>query len=153
MAENLGVKFATWDKADGYKVPRDVYNSYLYIVEDDEVSILDKFSLHGKETSKYLDGGSAYHCNLEGYPTKEVFSKLLDVAVEEGCEYFCFNVKVTVCEDCSFIDKRTKQTCSKCGSKNISWATRIIGYLKKIKDFSKARREEEKLRYYTKEVN
>ncbi|VEI46777.1 anaerobic ribonucleoside triphosphate reductase [Actinobacillus equuli] len=34
-AENLGVKNAKWDKEDGYFVPRDCYNSYFYVVEDE----------------------------------------------------------------------------------------------------------------------
>ena len=147
-AENLGVKFAKWDHADGYIVPRDCYNSYLYKVEDDSVSVLDKFALHGKDTSRYLDGGSAYHCNLEGYPTAEAFKKLLNVAVIEGCDYFCFNIKVTGCNDCGHIDKRTLTTCSSCGSKEVWWATRVIGYLKKIKDFSSERQNEAALRHY-----
>lgn len=147
-AENLGVKFSKWDKADGYFVPRDCYNSYLYKVEDEEISVLEKFSLHGRDTSKYLDGGSAYHCNLEGYPTKEGFKKLNQVAINEGCEYYCYNIKVTVCENCGYIDKQTKHNCTKCGSKNIYWATRVIGYLKKIKDFSSERQKEAKLRFY-----
>lgn len=147
-AENLGVKFSKWDRADGYLVPRDCYNSYIYKVEDDDISVIDKFSLHGKDTSQFLDGGSAYHCNLEGYPTKEGFKKLLDVAVQEGCEYWCFNIKVTGCDDCGNIDKRTLTECPKCSSKNIYWATRVIGYLKKIKDFSSERQNEAKLRYY-----
>lgn len=53
-------------------------------MEDETISILDKFALHGKDTSQYLDGGSAYHCNLEQYPTKEAFMKLLDVAVKRA---------------------------------------------------------------------
>jgi ribonucleoside-triphosphate reductase len=149
-AENLGVKFAKWDKEDGYEVMRNQYNSYLYKVEDDGVSVLDKFSMHGKDTSQYLDGGSAYHCNLENYPTKEGFKKLLNVAVKEGTEYFTFNVKVTGCNSCGFIDKRTNYKCSKCGSKDIYHATRVIGYLKKVEDFSTERQEEEKMRYYSK---
>jgi len=150
-AENLGVKNAKWDRADGYIVPRDCYNSYLYKVEDEEISVLDKFALHGKDTSQYLDGGSAYHCNLESYPTKEGFMKLLDVAVREGCEYFCFNIKVTGCDDCGNIDKRTLTSCPKCGSKNIYYATRVIGYLKRITNFSSERQKEETLRHYNKE--
>lgn len=152
-AENLGVKFAKWDRADGYVVPRDCYNSYFYKVEDNDISVIDKFVLHGKETSKFLDGGSAYHCNLESYPTPEGFSKLLDVAVKEGCEYFCFNIKVTCCEDCGRIDKRTLYECDNCKSKNIYWATRVIGYLKKIKDFSSERQVEADLRHYNKTKN
>ena len=57
MAENLGVKFAKWDKKNGYIVTRDCYNSYFYIVEDEDISIIDKFVLHGDDTTKYLDGG------------------------------------------------------------------------------------------------
>ena len=147
-SENLGVKNAMWDKADGYKVSRDCYNSYLYKVEDNEISVLDKFALHGKQTTQYLDGGSAYHCNLESYPTQEGFKKLIDVAVKEGCEYFCFNVLITGCDDCGHIDKQTLQQCPKCKSKNIWHATRVIGYLKKISDFSTARQNEASLRYY-----
>lgn len=146
--ESLGAKNAMWDKADGYKVPRDCYNSYLYKVEDNEISVLDKFALHGKQTTQYLDGGSAYHCNLESYPTQEGFKKLIDVAVKEGCEYFCFNVLITGCDDCGHIDKQTLQQCPKCKSKNIWHATRVIGYLKKISDFSTARQNEASLRYY-----
>ena len=152
-AENLGVKFAKWDKKDGYQVNRDCYNSYLYKVEDDDVSILDKFELHGRKTSTFLDGGSAYHCNLESYPTKEAFMKLMDVAVNTGCEYYCFNIKITICENCGYINKQTKQFCTKCGSTNISHATRVIGYLKKVKNFSSARQKEESLRYYEETKN
>lgn len=148
--ESLGVKFAKWDKADGYFVPRDCYNSYLYKVEDNEISVLDKFSLHGKDTSQFLDGGSAYHCNLESYPTAEGFKKLLNVSVKEGCDYFCFNIKVTGCSDCGTIDKRTLTQCAKCSSKNVWWATRVIGYLKKIKDFSSERQNEANMRFYAK---
>jgi anaerobic ribonucleoside-triphosphate reductase len=147
-AENLGVKFAKWDKADGYSVNRSCYNSYFYLVEDNEISIPDKFALHGKGTSTFLDGGSAYHCNLESYPTKRGFKKLLDIAVREGCEYFCFNVKITFCRSCEHIDKQTRFTCEKCGSQEVDHATRVIGYLKKVSSFSSERQKEADLRHY-----
>ena len=148
-AENLGVKNAKWDKKDGYVVPRDCYNSYNYKVEDESVSILEKFEMHGKEFMKGLDGGSAYHCNLDEYPTKEGFKKLLNIAVATGCEYFCFNVRITICNECNHIDKRTNWSCSNCGSKNIDHATRVIGYLKRVSAFSSDRQKEHALRYYS----
>jgi anaerobic ribonucleoside-triphosphate reductase len=149
-AENLGIKNAQWDKDDNLLVNRDCYNSYLYKVEDRSISILDKFILHGKRFMKYLDGGSAYHCNLEDYPTKETFKKLLSVAAKEGCEYFCFNIKMTLCNLCQYIDKRTLSYCKKCGTNNVDHATRIIGYLKKISNFSTQRQKESALRFYKK---
>ena len=148
-AENLGVKNAKWDKKDGYAVPRDCYNSYNYKVEDESVSILEKFEMHGKDFMKGLDGGSAYHCNLDEYPSQEGFKKLLKVAATVGCEYFCFNIRITICNECEHIDKRTNWSCSKCGSKDIDHATRVIGYLKRVSAFSSDRQKEHTLRHYS----
>jgi len=151
--ESLAKKLRDKDEADGYWVPeRPVYSSYIYVPEDDSISALDKLQLHGKETSEFLDGGQAAHINLEDYPTKESFKKLMKVAATVGCMYWTTNVKITICNDCGHIDKRTYNRCPACGSKNIDWATRVIGYLKRISAFSKARQEEEKLRHYHKVV-
>jgi ribonucleoside-triphosphate reductase len=151
-AENLGVKNAQWDKADGYFVPRDCYNSYFYKVEDNSLSIIDKAKLHSENISRHCDGGSAVHYNLEEYLDKEQYLKFIDMNAILGIPYFTYNVMITCCEenDCGFIDKRTLHHCSKCGSKNISHATRIIGYLRKIKNFALARQNEAKLRFYHK---
>ena len=150
-AENLGVKHANWDRKDGYFVPRDCYNSYFYAVEDTSLTIFDKFKLHGKEYVKYLDGGSALHMNLEEHLSKEQYRQLLRVAAIEGCNYFTFNIPNTICNECKHIDKRYLHECPKCGSKNIDYATRIIGYLKRISNFSEARQKEASKRYYYKQ--
>lgn len=70
---------------------------------------------------------SALHVNLESYPTKETFSKLIHVAIKEGCPYFCFNIKVTICNNCGYINKETKTYCTKCNSTNVDYGTRVIG--------------------------
>lgn len=150
-AENLGVKHANWDRKDGYFVPRDCYNSYFYAVEDTSLTIFDKFKLHGKEYVKYLDGGSALHMNLEEHLTKDQYRTLLKVAAANGTNYFTFNIPNTICNDCGHIDKRYLHECPKCGSKNIDYATRIIGYLKRISNFSEARQKEASKRYYYKQ--
>lgn len=150
-AENLGVKHANWDRKDGYSVPRDCYNSYFYAVEDTSLTIFDKFKLHGKEYVKYLDGGSALHMNLEEHLTKDQYRNLLKVAAVNGTNYFTFNIPNTICNDCGHIDKRYLHECPKCGSKNIDYATRIIGYLKRISNFSEARQKEASKRYYYKQ--
>lgn len=150
-AENLGVKHANWDKKDGYFVPRDCYNSYFYAVEDTSLTIFDKFKLHGNEYVKYLDGGSALHMNLEEHLTKDQYRNLLKVAATNGTNYFTFNIPNTICNDCGHIDKRYLHECPKCGSKNIDYATRIIGYLKRVSNFSEARQKEASKRYYCKQ--
>lgn len=147
-AENLGVKNAKWDKADGYNVPRDCYNSYFYLVEDDNTNALDKFLLHGKELVEWLDGGSALHLNLDEALTVEGYRSLLNIAAKTGCNYFCVNVRITICNQCQHIDKHTLSTCHHCGSNDIDYGTRIIGYLKRVSAFSSQRRKEHALRHY-----
>lgn len=148
-AESLGVKFAKKDKEDGLKVNRDCYNSYFYRVEDD-LDIFDKFSMYSKDVLDSLDGGSAVHLNLQEIPNQGTWEKIVDHATKVGCNYWTYNVKSTCCEEkqCGYINKETKDHCTKCGSKNITHATRIIGYLKKITSFSNDRQIEEGLRKY-----
>lgn len=147
-AENLGAKNAKWDREDGLSTFRECYNSYFYPVEDGSINALDKIMLHGHEMIKYLDGGSALHLNLEEAPNKHGFLKLLDATAKAGCNYFCFNIKITICNDCHHIDKKTLQKCHACGSRNIDYGTRVIGYLKRISNFSSVRQKEHELRHY-----
>ncbi len=147
-AENVGVKHAKWDREDGYFVPRDCYNSYFYVVEDDSLNIVDKFKMHGAPYIEHLTGGSALHMNLEEHLSKAQYRQLLRVAAKEGCNYFTFNIPNTICNECGYIDKRYLKKCPHCGSENVDYMTRIIGYLKRVSNFSEARQEEAKRRYY-----
>lgn len=147
-AESLGVKNAKWDRKDGYKVPRDCYNSYFYIVEDKNCDPVQKFRYQGIKFTGCCDGGSALHNNLDEHLSKLQYRLLMDVAIKEGCNYFTYNVMNTICNDCGYISKSTFDHCPHCGSKNVDYATRIIGYLKRISAFSAARQIEADNRAY-----
>ena len=147
-AENVGVKHAKWDHEDGYFVPRNCYNSYFYRVEDNSLTILDKFKLHGAPYIEHLTGGSALHMNLEEHLSEPQYRQLLRVAAQEGCNYFTFNIPNTVCNDCGHIDKRYLHECPHCHSTNVDYLTRIIGYMKRVSNFSAPRQEEARHRFY-----
>ena len=149
-AENVGVKHAKWDKEDGFETFRDCYNSYFYIVEDQSLNVIDKFRLHGHKYIEHLTGGSALHMNLEEHLSKEQYRQLLRVAAIEGCNYFTFNIPNTICNDCGHIDKRYLHECPVCKSKNVDYLTRVIGYMKRISNFSQERQKEAGRRYYAK---
>lgn len=152
-AEGLGGKNYQWDKEDGYLVPDDVnlYNSYFYNAHDN-TSVLDKFILHGRQTSQYCDGGSALHCNLDAHLSKEQYLKLIDFAIQEGTNYFTFNVPNSKCESCGHIVKAPITKCPKCGGEDITQYTRVIGYLRPIKAFGSDRLIEAGKRVYSTEV-
>ena len=147
-AENVGVKHARWDREDGYFVPRACYNSYFYIVEDTHTDLIEKFRLHGRRYISHLTGGSALHMNLDEHLTQPQYRQLLRVAAQEGCNYFTFNIPNTLCRDCGHITKQHLQECPHCHSNNLDYLTRIIGYLKRVSNFSLDRQHEAARRHY-----
>ena len=149
--ENLSVKNYNWDKKDGYYVSpkHEMYSSYFFNPEDENLSILDKMKMHGKRFVQYLDGGSACHLNISEHLSKEQYRHLLKVASQNGTNYFTFNCRNTICNDCGYISKHTLTVCPKCSSTNLDYMTRIIGYLKRVSSFSEARQREEHIRAYT----
>lgn len=150
-AENLGIKNAKWDKEDGYYVPRDCYNSYFYPVEDNTLTILDRLEAHSEEVSQYLDGGAACHLNLEQLPSVKQAKEIIRIACKLGVPYWTTNVLCTICKDCGAIDPVTRYDCCHfCGSKNLDYGTRVIGYLKPISSFSAGRQKEAAARHYMK---
>ena len=150
-AENLAAKNYKWDSKDGYFVSskHNLYSSYFYNPEDTSLSIIDKFKLHGEEYVRYLDGGSALHMNLDEHLSKDQYRQLLKVAAHYGTNYFTFNVRNTVCNECGYISKDTLTKCPKCGSENIDYLTRVIGYLKRVSSFAEPRQVEASRRYYS----
>ena len=148
-AEGLGVKNAAWDKASKLYVPRDCYNSYFFVVEEPTVNVLDKLRFHGKAFTRYLDGGSACHINLDEHLSKEQYLLLLNAAIHTGCNYLTFNVPNTLCNACGYISKHRLDACPKCGSRDLDYATRIIGYLKLISRFAHDRQIEAGKRHYS----
>lgn len=149
-AENLAGKNYKWDQKDGYYVsPNHVlYSSYFYNPEDTSLSMIDKFKLHGEDYVKYLDGGSALHMNIQEHLSKEQYRQLLNVAAHYGTNYFTFNCRNTVCNDCGHISKDTLTLCPKCDSRNLDYLTRVIGYLKRISSFAEIRQKEAYQRFY-----
>ena len=148
--EGLGVKLYEHDKKDGYWVPenQNLYNCYFYNPWDN-TSILDKFILHGKQVAPYCDGGQALHANLDEHLSETQYTKLIDFAIEQGTNYFTFNIPISECKKCGHVVNAPVEKCPKCGSENIDYWTRIIGYLRPVSAFSNPRKIEQKKRIYS----
>lgn len=150
-AESLAVKNYNWDKEDGYWVPEDtnLYASYIFKPNDPTVGVFEKLKLHGREyIGDYLDGGAAAHINLEEHLTEDQYMNIINQAAEVGCNYFTFNIPMTECKDCGHIINSPVHKCPKCGSDNLKYWTRIIGYLTAVPSWSAGRQEEFKSRIF-----
>ena len=149
-AEQLSSRNYNWDKEDGYWINpnRNLYNSYIYLADDEKTSILDRIRLHGKRYTGLMDGGVGCHNNLSEHLSEEQYAKVLEYAIKEGCSYYTFNVPNTECLSCGHIEKIPV-----CGSTNLTHWVRVIGYLRPVRFFDKYRREEEKTRVYHSKEN
>jgi len=144
-AEALASKNYNWDKNDGFWVPEDtnLYASYVFKPNDNMISVLDKIKMHGKDyIGQYLDGGAAAHINLDSHLSSKQYKHLLNFAAKNGCSYLTFNIPMTECDDCGHIVNIPVSECPECHSKHINYATRIIGYLTKIKNWNSNRQKE-----------
>ena len=148
--EGLGIKLYNWDKKDDYIVPenQNLYNCYFYNPWTTDTSVLDKIKLHGKDINNYTDGGQACHLNLDTHLSKEQYLKLLDVAKDEGCNYFTFNIPISECKKCHHVVNAPIKRCPICNNEDIKYYTRIIGYLTAVDNWSTDRQEEFKHRKY-----
>lgn len=149
--ENLGVKLLEWDKKDGYYTPEGAkrYSCYFFNPWNDKVSIIDKLKLHGGDIAKALSGGQAAHLNLDTHLSKEQYKELMHIAMENGTNYFTFNIPMSKCKDCAHVVNAPIKECPKCQSKNIRYYTRIIGYLVAVDNWSEAMQKEFGDRYFS----
>lgn len=112
------------------------------------MNVLDKLKLYSKDIVQYLDGGSALHLNLEQMLSVEQFVHLYKLCSKYGVQYWTTNVLCTICNECGYINTDTENHCVKCGSMDVDYGTRVIGYLKRISNFSEARQKEAGKRFY-----
>ena len=95
---------------------------------------------------KACSGGAIAHVNLESpFKTFEEAWKMLNYIASQGCCYFAFNYKISVCEhNHSFFG----ETCPICGEPKHTVVERIVGFLTPHESWSKERKAEGELRTY-----
>ena len=84
--------------------------------------------------------------------SKEQYLKLIAFAIEQGTNYFTFNIPNSKCDSCGYITKHPIIECPKCHSHKITQYTRVIGYLRPISAFGKDRGIEAGKRVYSKAI-
>lgn len=153
-AESMAVRFATADKAL-FNLCEDYYKLYAnqHVPLWEDKTIFERLAIAGKY-DQLLTGGSIVHLNVDGDTTYQQNLKLIEYAVKCGTEHFAINKCYTICNDCGEVIKYKTDKCEKCGSTNLDYVLRIIGYFVRVSAFGKVRREWEfPRRVFTKATN
>jgi len=148
-AENLGGKNAKWCRKAGMNIKNPTLSSYVYF-PNKKYTLGEQMRMHGTGIVDKLDGGSALHSNRQDFSDQTYYKDVFQSLIDTGCSYFTENVRSSVCNKCNKISPKTLKVCEYCGSDDISYAVRVIGYLSLENCFGKPRRDEAALRKYSK---
>ena len=138
--ESCNIKLAVEDKILYPEAPE------YYIYGNQWIPLREKCTLNEKiRLGAMLDikcgGGQIMHANVEGhFANKEQAWELLNEIARKGVIYFAFNSKIKECEDGHHWV--ADEHCPKCGKTASEEYTRIVGFLRGIKSFSKERTQE-----------
>ena len=79
------------------------------------------------------------------------YKQIMAAARKYKCNYFTFNIPISECKSCGHVVNGPVDKCPICGSTDIDYWTRIIGFLRPISTWGKERQDEFWKRYFGKE--
>lgn len=91
----------------------------------------------------------ACHINLDSHLSAKQYDDILHIAAKEGTNYFTFNIPMSECKDCHHVVNAPIKHCPKCGSTNIRYYLRIIGYIRPVDAWSDPMQKEFTQRIFT----
>jgi len=138
--ESFAVRLCKADKAiygEEY-VPYSLYsNQFVPLWED--TTIYEKFEIDGKY-NKLITGGGIVHYTIGEKITTKQAEKVINYAVESGCEHFALNSIYSICEN-EHTTFGKNENCSLCGGKIVDYMTRVVGFFTRVSSWNEVRRE------------
>jgi len=111
-------------------------NQFVPLWEDK--SIWERMDADGKYNKLYTGGGIC-HFNLGEKITSEQAKKIIDYAVQSGCEHFALNSIYSQCEE-NHVFFGNNEVCPQCGKKIKERFTRVVGFFTPVSSWNKVRR-------------
>jgi ribonucleoside-triphosphate reductase len=122
--------------------------SNQYVPLDLEYDLFDRINIAGKLDS-LCTGGAITFLNVNGKMSREHARVIVELAVKHGMTHFAINPCITMCDDCDHKEWSKKAKCISCGSDNVDYMTRIIGYFVPVSRWRKERADEFTTRKWT----
>lgn len=119
------------------------YENSFHVGSRFSLNAFEKQDIEAKLYHK-SNGGHISYCEFEMVDNFKAFKKVIDNAMKLGL-YFEINFEKGLCEDCNHEGNMSSGKCPKCGSSNVSIASRVCGYLGYKKKEGQTRLNEGKL--------
>jgi len=150
-AEQLSGKFVALD-AEKYGVLPGItdkkwYTNSFHVPVECEVTALEKIAIEG-HYHVYCNAGHISYVELASAPGHniEAYEKIIRAMAEADMGYGAVNFPLDICRDCGKQGLHASETCTDCGSSDISRVRRITGYLSTLDRFNDSKLAEEESR-------
>lgn len=140
--ETMAVKLCRVDKElfGEESVPYELYsNQFVPLWKD--CSIWDRMELDGKY-NKLFTGGGIVHFNLGEKVNESTVKRLINHAVESGCEHFALNSIYSQCQQNHFLMGKY-EVCPQCQTPIVEYFTRVVGFFVPVSSWNKVRKEKD----------
>lgn len=139
--EAMAERFCKADKLlFGDKVVPYLLYSNQTIPLTEKVDVYDRMDKDGR-INLLLTGGGIVHLTIGERITPEQALNLIKYAVKSNCEHFALNLVHSICDD-GHVSEGKNTVCPICGKPVTDYALRIVGFLRRVSSWSKARRLE-----------
>jgi anaerobic ribonucleoside-triphosphate reductase len=138
--ESFSVRLSKTDKIlfGEEKVPYELYsNQFVPLWE--KMSIWDRMKMDGKY-NKLITGGGIVHITIGEKVTSLQAKKIIEFAINSGCEHFALNSIYTMFEDGSVLFGKHKLN-PITNSPAKDYYTRVVGFFTPVSSWNKTRRE------------
>lgn len=138
-AENVSVKICKKDKLLGYNDRYELYsNQFIPLIK--KTNMLDRIELQGLFDSQF-SGGAICHLNMDQeIKDVEVMKNLIITCAKKKVVYFAINYVLQECEE-GHLSVGNIENCPVCGKPILNKYTRVVGFLSKVSNWNKTRRE------------
>lgn len=139
--ENMSIKSADKDRLLGYQDKWDLYsNQFIPLIV--RADLFDRMKLQGEFDSMF-SGGSVFHANVDNpIPDVDTLYNMMLMAAKLGVVYWAINYNEQECENGHQTVGMNKY-CPKCSGKIVANYTRVVGFLTKVDNWHKTRREKD----------
>ena len=122
-----------------FNSPYKIYSNQFIPLWDTNSSVWERMAMDGKY-QKLLTGGGIVHLNIGEKLTKKQIEKLIDYAVESGCEHFSLNPVYSKCKN-GHTNFGKFEKCPICQDEIVDYITRTVGFFTPINSWKKEKVE------------
>jgi len=119
------------------------YTNSSHVRVSADIPLFERLKIEGS-FHPLCNGGMMAHVWIgESYPNPELLWELTKKIVNKTLVgYWAYTKDFTMCKVCNHVEGGLKNKCSKCGSNQVEWYSRVTGYYQRVSNWNEGKKRE-----------